>query len=157
MNGIRCGFKPGAGECRSLGFFFNRLRPVSMSDEAVSGLSKRILIVDDEQVVCDAIARHLRDAGFDVQVAYSGMTALDVIKDRIFDLALIDIRMPRISGFDVLQALKQKNSEAKAIMMTAFADIKSAVNSISMGASDIISKPVDIDEVILTIQRCFEK
>lgn len=119
--------------------------------------NNRILIVDDEQVVCDAIASHLRSAGFSVQVAYSGMAALEIIKAQRFDLALIDIRMPRVSGFDVLQELRRSLPDARAIMMTAFADIKSAVNSISMGASDIISKPVDIDEVIMAIQRCVAK
>jgi DNA-binding NtrC family response regulator len=130
---------------------------MSDPEQPVPSDHTRILIVDDEQVVCDAIARHLRDAGFAVEVAYSGMAAVDIIRDQPFHLALIDIRMPRISGFDVLQELKRANPDARAIMMTAFADIKSAVNSISMGASDIISKPVDIDEVIMAIRRCLEK
>jgi DNA-binding NtrC family response regulator len=116
---------------------------------------KRLLVVDDERVVCDAIARHLRNAGFDTQVAYSGVTALEILREAVFDAALIDIRMPRVTGFEVLEHLKKGNPDAKAIMMTAFADISSAVNSIAQGAEDIISKPVDIDEVVSTVRQCF--
>ena len=116
---------------------------------------KRLLIVDDERVVCDAIARHLRNAGFETHVAYSGVTALELLRDAVFDAALIDIRMPRVTGFQVLEQLKKGNPDAKAIMMTAYADISSAVNSIAQGAEDIISKPIDIDEVVSTVRRCF--
>lgn len=116
---------------------------------------KRLLIVDDERVVCDALARHLRSAGFETLVAYSGVTALEILREAVFDAALIDIRMPRVTGFQVLEELKRGNPEAKAIMMTAYADISSAVNSIAQGAEDIISKPIDIDEVVSTVRRCF--
>ena len=116
-----------------------------------------ILIVDDEQVVCDALARHLARAGFEVTVAYTGSTAIELLTRRRFDLGLIDVRMPRITGFDVLEALKKAQPDAKAIMMTAYADIKSAVELISRGAVDLVSKPVDTDEVILAIRRCLDR
>ncbi|MBI5646256.1 MAG: response regulator [Ignavibacteriae bacterium] len=112
----------------------------------------RILVVDDERVVCDALARHLRAAGFDVTVAYGGTMALEILDTARFDLALLDIRMPKITGFDVLERL-MKDPGAKAIMMTAYADIKSAVDLISRGAVDIISKPLDVEEVITTVRR----
>jgi DNA-binding NtrC family response regulator len=130
---------------------------VNEGNDAVQDAPIRILIVDDEQVVCDAVARQLRAAGFSVLVAYSGMAALEIIREQPLDLALLDIRMPRITGFDVLRELTTQAPRVKAIMMTAFADIKSAVNCISLGASDIISKPVDIDEVVLSIRRCLAK
>ncbi len=113
-----------------------------------------LLIVDDERVVCDAIARHLRDAGFIVTTAYAGTTAIDLVNTVRFDLALIDIRMPRVTGFDVLEALKAQAVHTPVVMMTSYADIKSAVELISRGASDILSKPVDIDEVVMTVRRC---
>lgn len=122
-------------------------------DEArqpASGYS--ILVVDDERVVCDALARHLRAAGFEVTVAYGGTMALEALETARFDLALLDIRMPKITGFDVLERL-MKDPDAKAIMMTAYADIKSAVDLISRGAVDIISKPLDVEEVITTVRR----
>lgn len=117
----------------------------------------KILVVDDEPVVCDAIARQLREVGYHVMVAYSGMSAIDLIKDQNFDVALIDIRMPKINGFGVLRELREKSAATKAIMMTAYADIRSAVDSITLGAIDIISKPVDVDEVIMTISRCLNR
>lgn len=117
----------------------------------------KILIVDDEHVVCDAIARQLRDVGYHVIVAYSGVGAIEIIKEQDFDVALIDIRMPKINGFGVLRELREKSAKTKAIMMTAYADIRSAVDSITLGAIDIISKPVDVDEVIMTISRCLNR
>jgi DNA-binding NtrC family response regulator len=126
-------------------------QPLVLVDER----PKRLLIVDDERVVCDAIARHLRNAGFETHVAYSGPTALEILHDSVFDAALIDIRMPRVTGLEVLEQLKRGNPDAKAIMMTSYADISSAVHSIAQGAEDIISKPVDIEEIISTLHRCF--
>lgn len=117
----------------------------------------KILIVDDEHVVCDALARQLKDVGYHVVVAYSGTSAIEIIKEQIFDVALIDIRMPKINGFGVLRELRDRSTSTKAIMMTAYADIRSAVDSITLGAIDIISKPVDVDEVIMTISRCLNR
>jgi DNA-binding NtrC family response regulator len=113
-----------------------------------------VLVVDDERVVCNAIARQLQSAGYLVHVAYNGSDAMSLLDDQRIDLALIDIRMPKISGFDVLKHIQESNPSTKSIMMTAYADIKSAIDSISFGAVDIISKPLDVDEVILTISRC---
>lgn len=115
-----------------------------------------ILIVDDEKVVCDALARHMREAGFEVLVAHSGTAAIEHIKSSPVEVALIDIRMPGIDGFGVLDSLKEFRPDAKAVMMTSYADIKSAVDSISRGAIDILSKPVDREEVLLTVRRCLE-
>ena len=130
--------------------------PTTFGTASVQPAPFSILIVDDEQVVCDALARHLVKAGFEVTVAYQGNTAIELLHTRRFDLGLIDIRMPRVTGFDVLEALKQAQPDAKAIMMTAYADIKSAVELISRGAVDLVSKPVDTDEVILAIRRCLD-
>ncbi len=113
-----------------------------------------VLVVDDEQVVCNAIARQLQNAGYQVEVAYNGTDAIRILDEKTIHLALIDIRMPRISGFDVLKHIQLQRPYTKAIMMTAYADIKSAIDSISFGAVDIISKPIDVDEVVITIGRC---
>lgn len=120
--------------------------------EVITGHS--VLVVDDERVVCNAIARQLQNAGYSVHVAYNGNDAINIVNEHTIDLALIDIRMPKITGFDVLRHIQENAPETKSIMMTAYADIKSAIDSISFGAVDIISKPVDVDEVILTISRC---
>ena len=115
-----------------------------------------ILVVDDERVVCNAIARQLQNAGYTVHTAYTGTDAIELLKSGAVNLALIDIRMPKVSGFDVLKFIQEHVPATKTIMMTAYADIKSAIDSISFGAVDIISKPVDVDEVILTIGRCLD-
>ncbi len=116
-----------------------------------------ILVIDDERVVCDAVTRHLEQAGFSAHTAYNGTAALEFLESHSVDLALIDIRMPKISGFDVLETIISRHPSTRAIMMTSYADIKSAVDAISMGAMDIISKPIDLDEVLLVIHRCLSK
>lgn len=134
----------------------DRITPAATESDAATASSPlaRVLVIDDEHVVCDAIARQLRDVGYHVVVAYSGSGAIDAIRSESFDIALIDIRMPKVNGFGVLRELREKSNHTKAIMMTAYADIRSAVDSITLGAIDIISKPVDVDEVIMTIARC---
>jgi DNA-binding NtrC family response regulator len=123
-------------------------------DADARGGTPHLLVVDDERVVCDALARHLREEGYVVTTAYSGTAAIDLIGTMHFELALIDIRMPRVTGHDVLDALKATSPGTPVVMMTSYADIRSAVELISRGASDILSKPVDIDEVIMTVRRC---
>ncbi len=117
----------------------------------------KILVVDDEKVICDAIARQLHDVGYYVEAVYSGSAAIEKINTETYDVAIIDIRMPKINGFGVLRELQKHAPATKIIMMTAYADIRSAVDSITLGAVDIISKPVDIDEVIMTISRSLNK
>ncbi len=117
----------------------------------------KILVVDDEKVICDAIARQLRDVGYFVEAVYSGPAAIEKISAETYDVAIIDIRMPKVNGFGVLRELQEHSPGTKVIMMTAYADIRSAVDSITLGAVDIISKPVDIDEVIMTISRSLNK
>jgi len=117
----------------------------------------KILVVDDEKVICDAIARQLHDVGYFVEAVYSGPDAIEKISTETYDVAIIDIRMPKVNGFGVLRKLQEHSPGTKVIMMTAYADIRSAVDSITLGAVDIISKPVDIDEVIMTISRSLNK
>lgn len=128
--------------------------PDRSDDTAARGGAQHLLVVDDERVVCDALARHLREEGYMVTTAYSGTAAIDLIGTMRFDLALLDIRMPRVTGHDVLEAMKSISPDTPVVMMTSYADIRSAVELISRGASDILSKPVDIDEVIMTVRRC---
>ncbi|MAT38260.1 MAG: two-component system response regulator [Ectothiorhodospiraceae bacterium] len=125
------------------------------SMDGIDATKPWILVVDDERVVCDAIARQLRKAGYNTHVAYEGKEAIEILAGNRIDLALLDIRMPQTNGFDILKHIQKHTPETKSIMMTSYADIKSAVDSIAYGAVDIISKPVDLDEMILTIGKCF--
>ena len=129
---------------------------VASPDTSDTTTRHTILVVDDEPDVGNAIARQLQNAGYDVLTAFNGTDAISIVGEHSVDLALIDIRMPKINGFDVLKHIQQHAPETKTIMMTAYADIKSAIDSIAFGAVDIISKPIDVDEVILTIARCLE-
>jgi len=72
-------------------------------------------------------------------------------------LVLLDLKMPAMDGFDVLKAIEQNQIKAKVIVLTAYADVKSAIDSAKMGATDFISKPYDFDELLITITKVLQR
>jgi two-component system response regulator PilR (NtrC family) len=120
------------------------------------GAKPRILIVDDEPSMRDMLRIVLRRDGYDVTVAANGTEAIGALgRDRI-DLLLSDIRMPDVSGVDVLRAAKQANRDIIAFMMTAFASTDSAVEAMRLGAVDYFTKPFSMDELRLKVRQHLE-
>lgn len=116
----------------------------------------RVLIVDDEPVICDLIYEDLNGLGYICEVASDGNSALHkMAKDR-FDIALLDIRLPVISGIDVLKEIKSKYDLA-VIMITAIDDVDTAVESMKLGALDYIVKPFKLDTLNSRISAALEK
>ncbi|MEK7818329.1 MAG: response regulator [Bacteroidota bacterium] len=114
---------------------------------------KRILVVDDEDALRTVLSNELRDAGYDIVMSADGDEAIVELKKSSFDLILLDIKMPRVSGFEVLKFIKQENISLKIVMLTGFADLKNAIESKKLGASEFITKPYDLNEVLATIER----
>jgi len=117
----------------------------------------KILIVDDEQSMRDFLAIMLTKEGHEVIAADSGTSALKAIHGDIFDLIISDIKMPGMSGLELLKAVKELSSETIVIMITAFAAAESAVEAMKLGASDYIIKPFKVDELKLIINDSLEK
>jgi two-component system, NtrC family, response regulator PilR len=117
----------------------------------------KILIVDDEQSMRDFLAIMLTKEGHEIITAESGMSALKAIHTDIFDLVISDIKMPGMSGLELLQAVKELSSATIVIMITAFAAAETAVEAMKLGASDYIIKPFKIDELKLIIKDSLEK
>jgi DNA-binding NtrC family response regulator len=116
-----------------------------------------ILIVDDDVNLCQALNEELREVGYETEFVYDGDQALANLSTKIFDLILLDLKMPGKDGFDVLKEMNEKKIDSKVIVLTAYADVKSAIDSAKMGASDFISKPYDFDELLITIRKVLQK
>ena len=116
----------------------------------------RILIVDDEPSMREMLRIVLRRDGYDVQLADSGRKAIDQLRQNNFDLLLSDIKMPDVSGVDVLRAAKEINRDLVAFMMTAYASTSTAVEAMRLGAVDYFTKPFSMDELRLKIRQHLE-
>ena len=118
---------------------------------------KKVLIVDDEKEFRTYLAEALAGAGYETQAAASGREAVDLAADGDFDVVLLDLIMPKMSGSDVLVELRRVSPRSRVIMITAFASIENAVDAIKRGATDYLSKPFKIDELLVRIKRALEE
>jgi DNA-binding NtrC family response regulator len=116
---------------------------------------KKILIIDDDEELRDNLVEILTDSGYYTETACNGAEALQKITSG-FDVVLLDYMMPGMNGLEVLAELN-KISPAKVIMITAFATTDNAVSATKSGASDYVSKPFMIDNLLVTIKRVLEE
>ncbi|MBI1804567.1 MAG: response regulator [Ignavibacteriae bacterium] len=113
----------------------------------------RILVVDDENALRTVLSSELSSAGYDVATASDGDEAISEVQNKKFDLVLLDIKMPRVDGFEVLKFIKKSYPTVRVIMLTGFADLKNAIESKKHGAEDFVSKPYDLVDLLTTIER----
>lgn len=116
----------------------------------------RILVVDDEQSMRELLAIVLRREGYEVLLAENGQTALDILGRVPVELLISDIKMPDMSGVDVLRAAKQADPHILGIMITAFASTETAIEAMRLGACDYLSKPFDIDLLKMKVREKVE-
>jgi len=112
-----------------------------------------ILVVDDEVDICRALEFLLIKEGYDVVAANSGEKALELFNKKRFDIVMSDLKMPGISGLELLREIQALSDNVPVIIMTAFATVESAVEAMKLGASDYIVKPFINDDVMMTIRR----
>lgn len=114
----------------------------------------KILIVDDEAPVREMLKRGLvQMGGFSVEVAQDGPEAIEKVEKDVFDLVLTDLKMPEIDGIDLLKMIKGMRPEVMVILMTAYGSIETAVEAMKMGANDYITKPIDLNELLIHISK----
>jgi DNA-binding NtrC family response regulator len=116
----------------------------------------RILIVDDQEMIRDSLAATLAREGHEVVAAHDGPVALNKLAGGRFDLMVTDLKMPRMTGIELLQEAKRLRPEMPVVMMTAFAAVNTAVEAMKLGAYDYIQKPFDGDEIKLLVERTLE-
>jgi DNA-binding NtrC family response regulator len=120
-------------------------------------MSARILVVDDEEIVIRSCLRILEGNGFQIETARDGREALQQVEQNAYDIMILDIMMPNVSGLDVLQRVKESHPDIEVIMITGLSQIDTAVQAMKLGAFDYISKPFEPDELKLVVQRAVER
>ena len=115
-----------------------------------------ILIVDDEEVVCDLLYRDLSEQGYLCATAFDSDGAFTKLAAQDFDVVLLDIRLPGMSGMEVLSKLRSGYPGTAIIMITAVNDIDTAVEAMRLGASDYLVKPFDLDKLNISIRTVAE-
>lgn len=116
-----------------------------------------ILIVDDDVNLCTVLSEELKAVGYETSYLTDGEEVANVLQNQKVDLLLLDLKMPGTDGFQLLQKINlHRNSHPKIIVLTAYADVKSAIESARLGATDFISKPYDFDELLITIRKVLQ-
>ncbi len=117
-----------------------------------------ILIVDDDINLCTVLSEELAEVGYETNFLTGGENVSDYIKTNPIELVLLDLKMPGKDGFQVLREIENgKNFNPKVIVLTAYADVKSAIDAAKLGATDFISKPYDFDELLITIRKVLQR
>ena len=113
----------------------------------------RILVIDDESVICDACELVLTEKGHAVDRCLTGKSGLQVARQGIFDVILLDMKLPDIDGMEILQTLCKKVPVPCVIVMTGYSTMSNAVQAMKQGAVDFLSKPFTDDELISAIEK----
>lgn len=117
----------------------------------------KILIVDDEKVVRESLCHWFEDDNYLVDTAEDGETALKKYTKEKYDLLLVDMKMPGMSGLDLLTKIKAIDADAVIILITAFASVPTAISALKNGAYDYVTKPIDPDELAHLVKRALEQ
>ncbi len=120
-------------------------------------LKEKILVVDDEQSMREFLEIMLKKEGYRISLASNGEEVIKLLEKDIFDLVLLDIRMPKMDGIAVLKRIKGLSPETVVIMITAYASADTAIKAMKEGAYDYITKPFKIEEIKLIIRNALEK
>jgi len=116
-----------------------------------------VLLVDDDPAVGAVLSALLRQEGIAAREVRSGKEALRVLEDEPFDLVVTDLRMPEMTGMDLLASILEKWPEQQVVMLTAHGSVPTAVEAMRLGATDFLLKPFDAEEVVYVIRKAIVK
>jgi len=117
----------------------------------------KILLLEDDKILCASLKDFLELEGYSVDTAHRGPEVFDLTFDNNYDLYILDVNVPDINGFDVLNSLKEAGDETPAIYITALTDINSISRGFEIGAEDYIKKPFDPEELIVRIKSKYRQ
>ena len=116
-----------------------------------------VLVVDDDESLRRVTQLQLEEAGYRVLTASNGDEALEIIEHERFPLVITDLKMPGVSGLDLLKNIRQAHPQISVLMITAFGTVQNAVEAMKAGAYDYITKPIDYEELLLVVNRAMER
>ena len=131
----------------------NKNRTKNANNTNNIGAARHILVADDDAAIRLLLRTVLEEEGYTVTEATEGQGALDGLKAGTYDLVLLDMRLPGMTGIEVLKGLREKEGEVPAILMTAYGSPNIAIQASSLGAYSYITNPFDVDDVIANISR----
>jgi len=118
----------------------------------------RVLVVDDEKDFVEATVKRLKKRGIDAEGALSGERALELMKEKRFDVVLLDIKMPGgMDGIETLREIKKIAPITEVILLTGHASVESSIEGLKLGAFDYLLKPVKLEDLIKKLAEAFEK
>ncbi len=117
----------------------------------------RVLIVDDEDEFRETLITRLKKRNLKVWGAESGRRALDLMETIVFDVVVLDIKMPGMDGIEALEQMKKKTHLTEVILLTGHASIEAGIEGMKLGAFDYIMKPVNIDELLAKIHQAYQR
>ena len=118
-------------------------------------MTKKILVIDDEKSILQSLKAGLSDNGYEVFTHNSGKSVLDKVKEYSPHLIILDIKLPEVNGIEILKKIINYDSEIFVIMITAYGDTQTVVNSINIGAYDYIEKPFDLEQLLIIVDKVF--
>ncbi|WNF38422.1 sigma-54 dependent transcriptional regulator [Bacillaceae bacterium IKA-2] len=117
-----------------------------------------VLVVDDEVQLCKLVARKLKKSGILSHLAHDGAGALSVLNNKQIDAVILDYMLPDMTGLDVLKEIQNRGGNIPVIMLTAYANVESAVSAMKLGATDYLNKPIELEELKnIVVKSCYHK
>jgi len=132
------------------------VKTVKESARSAEAAARRILVADDDPAIRGLLKEFLTGEGYAVSEAQSGREVLRLVSQDAPDLMLLDLRMPDNDGMEIMRRLKERDLAVPTILITAYGTSSAAIQAIQLGAFDYITKPFELDDVLLTVQRFFE-
>jgi DNA-binding NtrC family response regulator len=120
-------------------------------------MSFNILIAEDEEITLKHLLNALNKDGYKAIGTNNGLDALQKVENNSFDLLIADIKMPGLSGLELLEKTKEKSPDMEVIVITGFGSIGSAIEAMKKGASEYITKPFDLDELLLKVKKIHDQ
>ena len=128
-----------------------------LGEGGTEAAARSVLVIDDDADFAESLVGLLRMEGYDAAAAPDTAAALAAIANRDFAVALVDVRLGLESGVDLLRLLRQRAPDLVAVMVTAYASIETAIEALKAGAYDYLSKPFHTEDLLATLERCFER
>lgn len=135
----------------------NEIEAEARRTEGATTPRGRILVVEDEPALRELVARAMRAEGYEAEGATTGREAIEALAGRLFDVVLLDMRLPDGNGVEILRRIKERDAGVEVVILTGFPDVTNAVEALKLGAYDYLSKPVDLAALTRLVAQILER